>query len=98
MVNYGDANNINEEQPQNKTEQDNFVHIATEAIQSSEVYFAKYSFAGSSKQWNCPTGVLWNQGKKNVQLWKYTDNAIQPIKQMEVALKNEKAVIKIYVL
>ena len=67
---------------------------------SGEVYFAKYSFAGSSKQWNCPTfgtaifygrdipekwpkGVLWNQGKKNVQLWKYTDNAIHPIKQME---------------
>lgn len=83
--------------------------------ESGDVYFAKYSFAGSSKQWECPTfgtaifygrdipekwptGVLWNQRDKNVQEWKYTDNAISPIKQMETSWKNEKAVIKIYSL
>lgn len=80
---------------------------------SGEVYFAKYSFAGSSRQWKCPTfgaatffdrdipdkwptGVLWNQGGKNVQEWKYLDNVINPIKQIETSLKNEKAMIRIF--
>lgn len=80
---------------------------------SGEVYFAKYSFAGSSKQWKCPTfgaatffdrdipdkwptGVLWNQRDKNVQEWKYTDNALNPSQQIEILVKSEKAMIRVY--
>ena len=82
---------------------------------SGDVYFAKYSFAGSSKQWKCPTfgaatflgrdiplnwptGVLWNQKNKNLQNWKYQDNPLSPIDEMEVSTKDEKALIRVFLL
>lgn len=80
---------------------------------SGEVYFAKYSFAGSSRQWNCPSfgaavffnrdipsnwpsGVLWNQGQKSIQEWKYVDNGINPKNQIEILSKGEKALVRIF--
>lgn len=82
---------------------------------AGDVYFAKYGFAGSSKQWKCPTfgaatflgrdipinwptGVLWNQDDKNVQNWKYKDNSLCPIEEMEISTKDEKALIRVFVM
>jgi len=80
---------------------------------SGEVYFAKYGFAGASKEWSCPTfgaavffnrplprrwptGVLWNQGKKEVKSWKYTDNPLEPSQEFEVDNATEKALVRVY--
>lgn len=80
---------------------------------SGEVYFAKYSFAGSSRQWNCPTfgasiffdriipdkfptGVLWTQGDKSVQQWKYSDNGMKTSKMVSLSIGEERAVVNTY--
>lgn len=80
---------------------------------SGDVYFAKYGFAGSSKQWECPTfgattffkreipdrwptGVMWNQGEKSVQNWKYTDNGITQTSKMNLSYGSEDTLIKMY--
>lgn len=82
---------------------------------SGDVYFAKHGFAGSSKQWRCPTfaaavffdrkvptnwptGVMWNQGSKSTQNWKYSENAISQPSTQIVTYSNsaEKAVIRIF--
>ncbi|WP_242655130.1 hypothetical protein [Clostridium carboxidivorans] len=80
---------------------------------SGDVYFAKHSFAGASKQWGCPTfgaavferrevsknwptGVLWNQGEKSTQNWKYNENPMTPINEISFSDKYEKALIRIY--
>ena len=80
---------------------------------SGDVYFAKHGFAGSSKQWNCPTfgsvvffnrdipenwptGVIWDQGKKNTKEWKYKDNPLKPIKLTIVKEELEEAKVNIF--
>ncbi len=82
---------------------------------SGEVYFAKHSFAGASKQWGCPTfgaavferrdiplnwptGVLWNQGEKSTQKWKYTENAIMSTCDEYLQGKYETAHIRTFVI
>jgi hypothetical protein len=82
---------------------------------SGDVYFAKHSFAGSSKQWGCPTfgaavfekrvispnwptGVLWDQGDKSTNNWKYDDNAISPESEEYISGKFEKALVRIFSL
>ncbi len=80
---------------------------------SGDVYFAKHGFAGSSKQWNCPTfgaavffnrhipnnwptGVLWNQGNRSTQVWRYEDNALLPSESFDVQRGFELARVRIF--
>jgi len=80
---------------------------------SSEGYFAKHGFAGSSREWGCPTfgaavffnrtipprwptGVLWNQGVKEIKYWKYSDNPLEPSQEFEIENVTEKAIVKVY--
>jgi len=43
-----------------------------------------------------PTGVLWNQGSKSTQRWKYSDNPFRHFHEFEVNSGSETAVVKIY--
>lgn len=43
-----------------------------------------------------PSGVLWNQGDKKVSEWKYEENGIKPINDVEINSNNEKARIRFF--
>jgi hypothetical protein len=43
-----------------------------------------------------PSGVYWNQGTKSTQEWQYADNFIKPKLEVEVAIKEGKALVRIY--
>ena len=43
-----------------------------------------------------PTGVLWNQGEKGTQSWRYTDNPLKPLQEFEIENGTEKALVRIY--
>ncbi|MDK2942875.1 MAG: hypothetical protein PWP56_2388 [Acetobacterium sp.] len=43
-----------------------------------------------------PSGVLWNQGNKEVKAWRYDDNGINPINEVEVNFDNEQALIRYF--
>ena len=79
---------------------------------SSPAYFAKWGFAGASKQWNAPVfgtavfmhrsiknwpaGVLWDKGNKEVKRWKFEDNPIKEFNTTNHAIPEGKALIKFY--
>lgn len=80
---------------------------------SGAVYFAKHGFAGSSKQWGCPTfgaavffncdippawptGVVWNQGNKSTQRWRYSDNPLKPIREFKVKHNTETGIVRLF--
>ena len=80
---------------------------------SGAVYFAKHGFAGSSRQWGCPTfgaavffnchippawptGVVWNQGNKSTQRWRYSDNPLKPIREFEVKHNTETGIVRAF--
>jgi hypothetical protein len=46
---------------------------------------------------NWPSGVFWNQGKKDIKKWKYADNPLVP-KEFERSIKEGKAFVRIYSL
>ena len=43
-----------------------------------------------------PTGVLWNQGDKSVQKWKYTDNAIESLSETEILCGTETFLARLF--
>jgi len=43
-----------------------------------------------------PSGVLWNQGSKSTQRWKYSDNPLQPVNNLKVSHKQDTAIVKVY--
>ena len=45
-----------------------------------------------------PSGVLWNQGDKKVSEWKYKENGIKPINEIEINSKYEKALIRFFLV
>jgi hypothetical protein len=83
---------------------------------SGDVYFARWGFAGASKQWECPvfgsavffkrnippkwpSGVLWNQGKKDIKIWKYCNNPLVPKRTLRpIKIKEGIASVRIYSL
>jgi hypothetical protein len=45
-----------------------------------------------------PTGILWNQGAKEIKSWKYSDNPLKPSQKLEIENATEKALVKVYPL
>lgn len=48
--------------------------------------------------YNWQSGIIWNKGKKSTQLWKYEDNPLKPINSQNVVTKNEKVIMRYFVV
>lgn len=45
---------------------------------------------------NWPTGVMWNQGNKSTQRWRYSENPLKPYREFQVSCKTEKTLIRLF--
>jgi len=45
---------------------------------------------------NWPSAVYWNQGEKDVRLWRYQDNPIRPRISREIKIKEGKAILRVF--
>ncbi len=43
-----------------------------------------------------PSGVLWNQGSKSTQRWKYSDNPLQPVDDLKISYGQDTAIVRVY--
>ncbi|MCX5831359.1 MAG: hypothetical protein NT140_05660 [Deltaproteobacteria bacterium] len=43
-----------------------------------------------------PTGVLWNQGAKEIKSWKYSDNPLNPLQEFEAENETEMSLVRVY--
>ncbi len=43
-----------------------------------------------------PSGVLWNQGSKSTQRWKYRDNPLQLVDKLEISNGQDTAIVRVY--
>jgi hypothetical protein len=48
------------------------------------------------KRW--PSGVIWNQGGKSTQEWRYGDNPLKPREEGDFKTAEERAVVRLYAL
>lgn len=43
-----------------------------------------------------PSGVLWNQGCKSTQRWKYSDNPLRPVADLKASHGKDTAIVRVY--